>query len=68
MSLKFIDSGNAVSSIDGERRCASKATCEMCGFDRFIVFVIEGRHQQLQCAQCWTSYCDGSCAAERSLN
>lgn len=46
---------------DGSRHLARVYVCKDCGNDKFHIFVVGGVHQHVQCTQCNTSYCDGTC-------
>ena len=46
---------------DGGRHLARVYVCANCGHNAFQIFLINGRHQHVQCTECGVSYCDGSC-------
>lgn len=46
---------------DGSRHLARVYVCKDCESDQFHIFVVGGVHQHIQCVECGTTYCDGSC-------
>jgi len=43
---------------------AKLLTCADCCSERFSIFVLQpSQHQHVQCEECGTSYCDGTCPA-----
>lgn len=46
---------------DGGRHLARVYVCAGCDSEHFHIFLIDGRHQHIQCSACGVSYCDGTC-------
>jgi hypothetical protein len=43
-------------------RNAELIICDKCGCETFVIFVLRGSHQHIQCSACHNTYCNGQCA------
>jgi hypothetical protein len=50
-----------VTDQDGHTVPAQQMRCPDCDGQGFLIFLIDEKHYHLQCLDCDTSFCDGSC-------
>jgi hypothetical protein len=52
---------------NGQAEPADLIVCPDCEGARFCIYLIEGKHQHLQCLACETTFCDGTCTRAAKL-
>ena len=52
-----------VSDVTGAKTRAQRVQCNLCQGEQWLVYLIQGQYQHLQCLGCGTSYCahEGPC-------
>ena len=53
-----------ISMVDGKELPAKLLVCQECNNETFRIFVVNGRHNHMQCEKCEVSYCNQKCGEE----